>query len=259
MFTGGIEMDSKYKSISDEELLNIIKKEFERIGSSEYRLYDKYRNRDLPASKYIVNRYNSTWNGLLELMNIELNVKRLGKEEFDKWFIDLVNELGEVPSRYFLQNNYSFYVYHMKKYYGNHTNLCKIIDHEIVNKKTVTHTDEELLQMYYELYLKLKVAPTKDDLRNNGFPYSGDVFYTRFGSLVEVRKLLNIPQKKAYVNRKSISKEEVKKELVTIYNEHGRISANKLNKLCNYSTNTILRKFKTTRMNDVWEEIEKDL
>lgn len=249
--------DKKYLKMSDEELLSELKKELDRIGTNQYRIFNRYRKNGFPSEYYFRKRFNLTWSKILEKIDVEPNVVRMSKEEFANWFLGVVKEKGYVPSKSELDNQYSFFNGNLKKHFGNYAKMCKElnIDQPHPTPTTVTETDEELIEMYKKFSEKLGHPATIKDLDTSDEIYNSDVFVTRFGSINELRKICGFTPGKS---RKKYTKEEIKNKLIQVYKENGgRISQKQLSKIIPQST--VLRYFKTTRLSDVWDEIEKEL
>ena len=61
------------EKITDEEILNMLKNELERLNTTSQKIFDAKRNKNVFASSFIKRRFNTTWRELLNLLNIPYN------------------------------------------------------------------------------------------------------------------------------------------------------------------------------------------
>lgn len=252
--------DKKYLIMDDKQILQEFKKELERIQTNRWRIFNQKRRNGFPNESYFRKRFNCSWNELLQIINIDTSVKRLSKEEFVNWYLNLIKEKDYTPSQSELNNQYSFFNFHMKKYFKNYSNMCKELNVKQPAKTPdiVTETDEELLDMYIRFSENLGRPATSKELDASDEIYNADVFVLRFGGMNELKRLCGYHE---YVtkSRKRYSKQEIKLKLIRYYKENGnkRLTNNELNKLIPLST--VKRYFQTTKISVVWEIIEKEL
>lgn len=247
-----------FSDVTDEELLLMVKKELERIGSTTQADYTKKRSENAPSLEYLFYRLNMRWNEVLKALGFELNVEQKSKEEWLQLLRDIAKDLGRTPTISDLEKygtNKDVYKYN----FGSWNRALLEAGLEIVHKKDkVSHTDEELLDMYKELCKKLGRAATSKDI-DNYLPYSNDVFTIRFGSMNNLRKLAGF---EPYYLRRKYTKEELKNKLIKVYKEYGRrLTNNEMKQLSKNnddfpSISTLCRYFKTTKMSEIWEMIE---
>lgn len=250
--------DMKYSKMSDEELLQELKSELERINTNKSRVFDKERKKGFPSESYFRKRFNLTWIEILEKIDIVPNVKRLTKKEFIEWYLRTVENKGYVPTRYELNREYPFFIFHLKKYFKNYENMCRELNIEQPAKipDIVTETDEELLEMYMMFSENLGHPATSKELDESDEIYNSDVFAIRFGSLMELRELCGYSDFKR--QRKQYTKDEIKHKLIRYYKEKGgRLTNKELSE--RISISTVLRYFKTTKTSEVWKEIEMEI
>ena len=111
--------------------------------------------------------------------------------------------------------------------------------------------NDELLTAYDGLCKTIgKIATAKDINAFGEYPF--ELYRSRFGSINELRRLTGY---KNYVDPRIISKEVCMKEMLLIYAKHGRISYSMLEKTLPFHLRTLLRKFGTTSIKDVWKEV----
>lgn len=249
---------NNFEDLSNDELLEIVKSELEKIRTTTHDNYNKYKSKNAPSFSYIKKRTGLNWNEMLEKINKKLNLENKTKEELIQQLTDVGKELGRTPSiNDLLDKDINAYIYHYK--FGSYNNALRLAGLEVnVNKTKVTHSNEELLEMYIELSKKLGRAATSKDIDEH-LEYSSDVFTVRFESINKLRELAGYET----INyTKKYSKKEITNKLVELYKKEDRRLTNiELNELSKNdkdfpSVSTICRYFKTTKLSEVWQEIE---
>lgn len=249
-----------FTNMIDEEILSIVKSELERIGSTTIVDYHNKRNDNAPSVRFLTDRLNMKWNEILKILGFEVNVEQRSKKEWLQLLRNIADDLGRTPSINDLAD-YGLNETTYKLNFGTWNNAIREAGLDINHEKMeVTHTDEELLQMYKDLCIRLGHAATGSEI-NYYLPYKEDVFAIRFGGLQNLRKLVGFDEGKSQV--KKYSKKEIERKLIEQYKIHNRRLTNKeLSQLSKGNDNfpslsSILRYFKTTKMSEVWEEIER--
>lgn len=115
--------------------------------------------------------------------------------------------------------------------------------------------------MYIKFSKKLGRLANSKDLDNSEDIYNSDVFIIRFASMYNLKKeankvlKLNIDLR----NREKYTKEEILNMLIKEYKNYNRRLTNvEVNNNKNLpSASTILRKFTTTKMGEVWANVEE--
>lgn len=124
-------------------------------------------------------------------------------------------------------------------------------------KNSVIETNEELLNLYKEFSEKIGAynGASMVQLKKYGFKYSETVLLRRFGSWKNVKELCGY----TFNLGTMYSKEEIVKLLMDARKEYGRrLSQKEINKDANLpALETILKFFKTTKISEVWDELEK--
>ena len=127
--------------------------------------------------------------------------------------------------------------------------------HVITN---VTHTDEELIELYKDFSYKLgkrQYGATSRDLKDYDFPYSKSVLASRFTSINNLRRLAGFDIKNEVIPK--YSKHGLKLLLYKNYKRYGRrLSQTEIAKdeeLPNPSS--IFYYFQTTKITEVWNEV----
>lgn len=77
-----------WKYYTDEELLGLLKKEIERLGlqdkPSRTELHELYDNRNMPSPNTYINRFNATWEELMNRIGIDYDLDKIRSEHSKK-------------------------------------------------------------------------------------------------------------------------------------------------------------------------------
>ncbi|WP_050069740.1 homing endonuclease associated repeat-containing protein [Anaerosalibacter massiliensis] len=249
-----------FDNLTNKELLEIVDKELDRIGSTTFSAYNKHKSKNAPSFSYVKKRTGLKWNEMLEVLNKELNIKNMTNEELLQQLKDVANKTGKTPSKNDLFNmGINADIYYSK--FGGYNNALELAGLKTnFNKNKVVHSDEELLKMYVELCKKIGKPATSRDIDDN-LQYSSDVFVMRFGSINKLRELAGY---NTVDYTKKYSKGDIKIKLIAAYKEKGRrLKNHELKQLSKDDSNfpsisTVCRHFNTTKISKVWEEIEKE-
>lgn len=250
---------NNYTSITDDELLTMVKAEIEKIGSTTFESFYKNKSDNIPSFSYIQKRFNLKWNDLLERLNLEINLKNMTNEELIQQLKDIANEMGQTPSiNELIDRGINTTIYHTR--FGSYNNALELAGLDInFERGKVTHTNDELVEMYIDLSNRLGKAATQKDIDEH-LEYNSDVFAIRFGSINKLREIAGYEQ----INyTKKYTKKNIKTMLIKEYRRNNRRLTNKeLTQLSKENKgfpgiSTICRHFKTTKMSEVWEEVEK--
>lgn len=259
----GEEENHSLNQFSNKEILNMVRDEINRLGTTRQTVYELNKRKESPTVYYLKKRFNTnSWNDILLMLGYsedDIKIYEHNKEDLIKVLQNYYNETGFNPTINAMNGlGYSHKVFSF--HFGSFNNALieagLTTNHE---PTTVIHTDEELLQMYKDLCKKLGRAATGPDI-DYYLPYKSDVFAIRFGGLNNLRELAGY---EAYYTNAKYTKKEIKNILINTYKEHGRRLTNKeLNQLSKEDDNfpsisSILRHFSTTKMSEVWEEIER--
>lgn len=250
-----------FSQLTDKEIINIVDKEIKRIGSTTMRNYEEKRNEDAPSVRFLKDRLGLTWNSILQILGYQKNKIFRSKEELINILRYIANDLDRTPSINDLKK-YNISDSPFKDAFGSYNNAIKEagLKPNVVLAE-VLETNEELLQMYIELCAKLGRAATGSEI-DMYLKYKSDVFAIRFGGLNNLRVLAGYDP---YYVKKKYTKDEIKKKLITEYKKYNRrLTNNELKELSKVDDNfptvtTILRYFQTTKISEVWKEIEKEL
>lgn len=246
---------------SDEELLQLLKNEIQRLGTTRKEVFISKRNKTLvPSLAYYENRFKKRWNHILLLAGISkddlMNFQHTS-DEIIQMLQKLYKEFGEMPSQSKMEQlgyNHQCFKTHFKNY--NNALIAAGITPKNKTPDIVKESDEELLQIYINFSNRLGAAATCSQLNASDDIYNADVFALRFGGLE------NLQKRAGYVisyRPKKYSKQELTEKLKQIYKENnGRIPIRRFKDfgLC---TTTLLRYFQRTKVSEIWEEIEREI
>ena len=124
-------------------------------------------------------------------------------------------------------------------------------------KNIVTESNEELLEKYKKFSESIGAVngASLSQLKKYNFEYSNTVYTRRFGTWQNLKKLCGYEQKLGSF----YTKEEIVKSLLAAREKVGRrLSQSEINKDSTLPVlDTILKYFKTTKLSEVWDELEK--
>lgn len=134
---------------------------------------------------------------------------------------------------------------------------------QIVNstflKNTVEETNEELLKMYKSFSERIGAVngASMSQLKKHGFKYSETVLLRRFGSWKAVKEACGY----SFNLGSKYSRDEIIKLLLKARQEKGRrLSQKEINQNTELPVlETILKFFKTTKISEVWDELERGM
>ncbi|WP_407301663.1 homing endonuclease associated repeat-containing protein [Clostridium botulinum] len=221
-------------------------------------------------NKYEVNKikkYLNTknWYDALKLAGLDPTYnKKHTKESCIKNFLELKEKLGRIPTCTDFSKYFPNKVEPAIRIFGSYNKYVKACGFNPINKepKKIKETDEELLDMYIELCEKLGKFANAKELEENGL-YNYQIFKHRFSSMYNLKNMANKKLKfdKKIINPKEYTKDKLIKVLIEeCKKNNGRLTVTKINELENIpSITTILRRFNTKSIKNVWKEIELDL
>lgn len=211
--------------------------------------------------KYLNVKY---WNDALKLSGLQPNHERHTKESCIKNFLELKEKLGRIPTCTDFLKYSPNKVEPAIKIFGGYNNYVKACGFNPINKKPrkIKETDEELLNIYIELCKKLGRLANAKDIEENSI-YNYEIFKYRFSSIYNLKSITNKKLKfdKKIINPKDYTKDKLIKILVEeCKKNNGKLTVTQIDELDNLpSITTILRRFNTKSIKDVWKEIELDL
>lgn len=256
---------SYYMLLSDKELLEEFKREYERIKPNNRKEFNKLRSEYFPSAVYLEKRFNLKWNKILTKCGFETRKNFYTKEEYFEIFKKVCNKLGRAPSSNELQEygkcdamgfvkafNAKNYNDSLKKVNYNPSNITPV---------EVPETDEELIKMYVDYSNKLGKPATQEELNNSKDTYNSGVFMYRFTTMSNLKKLAGFKDERK-VKSTLYTKEEITDILITLYKKYNRRLTTKelmqeIKENDYPSFSTIQRHFKTSSIKKMWGEIEK--
>ncbi|MCP4180323.1 MAG: hypothetical protein GY756_21375 [bacterium] len=250
-----------FDNISDSDLWIIFEKEYYEIKSFSYKEFDRERKKS-PSVKYLKDRFNMTWNEMKKkLLDCDLTVLKYSDAETIEEIKRVASITGQTPSvREFQQHSFITQPVITKRFGWNEALELAGLEPRYKTPDKVSETNEELLKIYIDYSIKLGkglTGATTIDLNNSDEIYGNNVFLIRFGTMTNLRKeagfFVEWERKNKYT----------KKQLTTILlkekKKYGRrLTFLEINENPNLPNgHTILRYFRTTKITEVWQEIEK--
>jgi very-short-patch-repair endonuclease len=118
--------NSKWDNYSDDELLNILKEKINELGfTPNGNDLTKY---NLPSIDTYKRKFKVTWNGLLEIINVDKNNKFYSKEEAVERLINFCDTLGRNPTKQdFIDCKWKPTIIVYNRYFGGLINALKSI------------------------------------------------------------------------------------------------------------------------------------
>lgn len=262
----GREESHIFNQLSDKEVLSRLKSELERLNTTNQGVYDLNKSKQMPTSDFFKKRLKvNSWNDILLMLGYpreQINIHEYSDEELIKALQDYYKSTGlnpTIPAMTELGYNHKTFSAH----FGSFNNALIAAGLEINQEQTiVVHTDDELLEMYKNLCNRLGHGATSSEI-DYYLPYKSDVFAVRFSGLQHLRKLAGFPEGKRQIRK--YTKKEIKNKLIEQYKLKGRrLTNHEISQLSKENDNfpamsTILRYFKTTKMSEVWEEVEQEM
>lgn len=230
------------------------------IGSTNQSDYDSLRKDGQLHSTSICRRLKTSWREIVA--NIELKPARV-LLPYDEMLRALKGEFERLGSYkkpiYDEKRNKKVFPHsrtltqYLDMSWIEITKKCGRIDVPEYIRDNVS--DNELIHEYKVLSKQLGKPATVKELKS-ATAYSFEVYRQHFGTMEDLRKAcgFNVKMKGS---KQVITITDCERELKAIYKKHGRLSFSELQKVSSISISTIFRKFRTTKINEVWDEIIK--
>ena len=256
----GFTKPKEYVEYDKEKLLLLLK---EKVKSGELKKRgDIDKLKGVPGDRYIMKIWG-TWTELSELLEVEKPRVFHTKEKLIKKY-EKMKEMEEYKDKRISGNEYKKVTGIDSKtiisYFGSWNKFCEIVKNENWYMSKINYTNEELLEMYMKLSIKLgkeETGATGKDIEKE-FGFSSGVYMIRFGGINNLRRKLNLRIEQKYESK--YTKEGIKKMLLKKYKEYGRtLTSRELGELNEEfpGVTTILKYFETTKMTEVWSEVLK--
>jgi hypothetical protein len=226
------------------------KKELIDIFNTKYKELGRIPNRDEIGYRQPIKRLYGGYNNFLRELGHLPNYLRT-KEDYIKYVQKLNKELKKIPSLNDLEDR-GVYRLSIYKLFGNYNNLLDLAGFENRRKTYTNKENEELLSDYIELCNKLERWATTRELK------SIDIYENRFGSIIEVRKLV-VNDERLKIKDKVIEKpfnrkysdEQIKEYIDKAMKKYGKEVTKTemvefLKNIKGPSINTIMKRYKTT-------------
>ena len=243
---------------TNKEILDALKTELSRLNTKTKSVYDSERNPGEYCSQTICKYLGMTWREVVSLVCPQPQVKLLSKEEQLKALKGELERIGSYKKRVYAENR-------NKEKFPNPDLLCKHLDMSwweiaeacrqmnVVENVNATAGDEELIEEYKTLSEKFGRPLTNEELKKHT-KYSIELYSKRFGTISELKLMCGYELRRG--DKKPISKEECVQELIRLYKERGKLlTFDEVIEHSNISMTTILRRFHTTKIKEVWNEV----
>lgn len=254
---------SNPESMTDSELLSMLKDEFVRLPAGSLKEFDDKRKPGMPSLTYYRRHFKKTVNQLLIETGIPAERLNIRFEYSQAELIDILKNVygqtGQVPSSTEILQYIGIDAARFKKHFGSWHAALKAAGLEPAHKAPVDvpEADEELLDMYVEFSRAIgsENGATVLNLDESPDIYSADVFIIRFGGMNDLRRLVGFKITKT--QKKKYTKDEIEIELKRQFKKKGRPLTNPEIKVANSlpCVSTILRYFRSTSMAAVWREV----
>ena len=219
------------KKYTDEEIIDKYKDFAKRLGKTPTQKdvnNESKINKDFPNNKTIHSRFGSKSN-LDDICGFEINYKQYSTEELLNMIREYNKNIG-FPQLSELQKYYNIDRNVFYKRFNTYKNALILANIEIPKDMRVNYSNfkgisnEELLNLYYNYYIKYGIPKNKDIIFNESMP-SLSLYRKRFGSIKNVLELLNIEipeeEKKNFSDFKKISDEDLLQILIDYNNNVG--------------------------------------
>lgn len=247
------------KRKTNEEILVELKAELIRLNTVTKRIYDSERRSGQYCSQTTCKYLGMNWREVVSLVFSQSEAEMLlPKEEQLSALKEEFERLGSNKKRIYSQNR-------NKEKYPNPDLLCKHLEmswREItracdqmnnVEGINVAATDEDLIKEYKSLSDKYGRPLTIQELSKNTI-YSFDTYKSHFGTISKLKLMCGYEVRKAY--KRTITKEECIQELASLYKKRGKVlTFDEIVEHSNISMTTILERFNTTKIKEVWDEV----
>lgn len=242
-----------------DELISKLRDDLVRIGKTDHMSYNLYRSEGMPYHSTVKKILEvDTWEDVLLILGLKPVRRFWTREKLISEFSRIVKECGRRPTVKELMIDYGISHPLIRYYFGSYKNLCDLVGVDYDYHTTVKESDEELLKMYIDFSERLGKPAGIKELNESKDIYGFEVFRSRFGSITELKLRAGYG---AVVDMRRVTKEECLKYMIDVYMKYGRLSLSKLEKsrLLPFSVKTLLRRFGTNKISEVWGIVEKEV
>lgn len=254
-----------YNNMTDEEILEIFKNNYYKIQPNDATEYIKKCN--VPSLYILKTKLNLKWNDALIKIGIKKEDLKFDRSRnYIKIYNEMIDEMGYIPSiiefrKYLKENKITDITGGIIKKYGTYNKFLNEYGLEIngTTPTIVKETNEELLKIYKDFCKKLGRVAKTTDLNESEEIYNSSIFSIRFGGFNNLRRIAGYEEYERVKKRYSKIKitNILKEEYVKLARRLTVDEINKVKELPNQAT--ILKYFKTTKISDVWEEVEQEM
>lgn len=250
--------DIKTMTKGNEELIDDVKKEYERIQpKTEAEFFSKAKG--IPSNVYLKKRFKTSWWGLKKLIghNEGNSYSRKSREEYIEIMKNLGKRLGRTPTQNDFRNSTGMSIFPIYRIFGGFVNALQEAGFIARSPDCVKETKDELIEQYRKLLMRLGKQASAKDLNLYNDIHGVGVYYLRFGTMTELKEKAGfVPN---YSSRNKYTKKAIMELLIGEYLKGNKPLPNKeleLNKDFP-SRQTILKYFKSTGMKSVWKEVQQ--
>ncbi|MCP1226114.1 hypothetical protein [Sebaldella sp. S0638] len=257
-YFGHWENAKKEAGINEEEKKDRVEKLIkEKIETGELRHISAIDGIEgLPSYKYV----KTLWNReeIEEKFGIKIRKFSYSKEEIAEAYREIKEEYRAV-TLLIMKKEKGIGASVVRRHFGTWNEFLRSMGDEPVHVITnVTHTNEELIELYRKLSIRIgkeQYGATLRDLIKYEFPYSKSVLASRFTGINNLRRLAGFEVKKEVIPK--YNKQSLKLLLYKNYKKYGRrLSQTEIAKDENLpNPSSIFYCFQTTKITEVWNEV----
>lgn len=245
------------------ELILAFRNEFYKIMPKNRKEFDMNKTSDFPYLDAIKSTYGLEYVDLMTLAGIE-HTSKTQKEKWKELLVNAIADHGYPPSVKVLESKYGILHNSLRHHLGNYNDALKDLgftpSHTM--REDVTEDSDELLQDYIEYSRQLGKLATIADIKQNPNMRGYKAYSNRFGSMYELKRKANevLNFSDLISDNRKYTKKWIAKELLRLKNIKGsRLTLAEIQKNKNLPDPTTINKyFRTTKMSEVWGEIQKE-
>jgi hypothetical protein len=246
---------------SNEETLSELKKELLRIGTTNREKYDLLRGKGSISSSQVCRRLKASWHDIVLEVGLKPERYLLPPEDMLEALKGEFKRLGSYTKAVYIESR-NKQIFPHPRVLTKHLNMSWKEITKVCGRKDTTEfvadnvSDEELINEYKELSKNFGKPATVEELKSTTV-YTYEIYRQHFGTIGELRQACGFKEKTKRSTR-IITKGDCERELKAIYSKYGRLSYSELKKISTISLSTMFRKFHTTKINEIWDEVLKN-
>lgn len=260
-------IQKRFSDNSEEAIINSFKNEYLKLSPKGYKDYAKRRSETAPSPTHLKRKTGKNWNDLIKFLGLPVYKEHFFDVNnayiFLKEYMDLYNEVPSIEKfqKFLKETNKRLSVATFKaKGLGSWNEFLKSCGLEIFKTpKKIIDSKEEIRKKYIEFSEKIGEinGATYEQLKQSEIQSSA--IKLRFNSLNILRKECGYISKNG--RELKYTKEELKEILKLKYKEYGRrLKQEEIRHDADIPSVTIFCSyFRTTKMSEVWDEIEREL